>query len=86
MMVHVGVSINRRMNLHIIQNKALTGCLYRVEILSPYIVVPSTTANEDNFVLVDNNFRPHRANAADDFLFEEGTNGMARVLLGHQSF
>ncbi|GFW24998.1 transposable element Tcb2 transposase [Trichonephila clavipes] len=43
----------------------------RDEILRP-IVVPYAAAIGDDFILMDDNSRPHRANLVDDFLFEEG--------------
>ncbi|GFV04038.1 transposable element Tcb2 transposase [Trichonephila clavipes] len=41
------------------------------EILRP-IVVPYATAIGDDFILMDDNGRLHRANLVEDFLFEEG--------------
>ncbi|GFV88938.1 transposable element Tcb2 transposase [Trichonephila clavipes] len=41
------------------------------EILRP-IVVPYAAAIGDDFILMDDNSRPHRANLVDDSLFEEG--------------
>ncbi|GFT69573.1 transposable element Tcb1 transposase [Trichonephila clavipes] len=41
------------------------------EILRP-IVVPYAAAIGDDFILMDDNSRPHRANLVDDFLFEDG--------------
>ncbi|GFT70068.1 transposable element Tcb2 transposase [Trichonephila clavipes] len=41
------------------------------EILRP-IVVPYATAIGDDFILMDDKCRPHRANLVEDFLFEEG--------------
>ncbi|GFT76587.1 transposable element Tcb1 transposase [Trichonephila clavipes] len=43
----------------------------REEILKP-IVVPYAAAIGDDFILMDDNCRPHRANLVEDFLFEEG--------------
>ncbi|GFS79032.1 transposable element Tcb1 transposase [Trichonephila clavipes] len=41
------------------------------EILRP-IVVPYAAAIRDDFILMDDNCRPHRTNQVEDFLFEEG--------------
>ncbi|GFX91315.1 transposable element Tcb2 transposase [Trichonephila clavipes] len=41
------------------------------EILRP-IVVPYAAAIGDDFILMDDNCRPHRANLVEDFLYEEG--------------
>ena len=57
--------------LHIIRNGVLTGRRYRDEILRP-IVVPSIEAIGDDFILMDDNYRPHSANLVNDFLLEEG--------------
>ncbi|GFW88749.1 transposable element Tcb2 transposase [Trichonephila clavipes] len=45
--------------------------IWRDEILRP-IVVPYAAAIEDDFILMDDNCRPYRANLGKDFLFEEG--------------
>ncbi|GFW34955.1 transposable element Tcb2 transposase [Trichonephila clavipes] len=45
--------------------------LCRDEILRP-IVVPYAAAIGDDFLLMDDNCRPHRANLVEDFFFEEG--------------
>ncbi|GFX90323.1 transposable element Tcb2 transposase [Trichonephila clavipes] len=53
------------------RNKILRLCTKGDEILRP-IVVPYTAAIGDDFILMDDNCRPHRANLVEDFLFEEG--------------
>ncbi|GFU68452.1 transposable element Tcb2 transposase [Trichonephila clavipes] len=58
-------------NLYIIRDGPLTARQYRDEILRP-IVVPYAAAIGDDFILMDDNCRPHRANLVEDFLFEEG--------------
>ena len=70
-MVHAGISIEMCTNLHIIRNRALTGRRYRDEILRP-IVVPYAAAIGDDFILMDDNCRPHRAILVNHFLLEEG--------------
>ncbi|GFU65037.1 transposable element Tcb2 transposase [Trichonephila clavipes] len=65
-----GISIDGRLDLYIIRNGPLTSRRYREEILRP-IVVPYAAAIEDDFILMDNNYRPHRANLVEDFIFEE---------------
>ncbi|GFW02572.1 transposable element Tcb2 transposase [Trichonephila clavipes] len=60
-----------RGNLYIIRDGPLTARRYRDEILRP-IVVPYAAAIGDDFILMDDNCRPHRANLVEDFLFEEG--------------
>ncbi|GFV62360.1 transposable element Tcb1 transposase [Trichonephila clavipes] len=65
-----GISIDGRTDLYIIRDGPLTARRYRDEILRP-IVVPYAAAIGDDFILMDDNCRPHRANLGEDFLFEE---------------
>ncbi|GFW25816.1 transposable element Tcb2 transposase [Trichonephila clavipes] len=70
-LVYGGMSIDGRTDLYIIRDGPLTARRYRDEILRP-IVVPYAAAIGDDFILMDDNCRPHRANLVEDFLFEEG--------------
>ncbi|GFV72044.1 transposable element Tcb1 transposase [Trichonephila clavipes] len=70
-LVYGGISIDGRTYLYIIRGGPLTARRYRDEILIP-IVVPYAAAIGDDFILMDDNCRPHRANLVEDFLFEEG--------------
>ncbi|GFW34381.1 transposable element Tcb2 transposase [Trichonephila clavipes] len=70
-LVHGGIFIDGRTDLYIIRDGPLTARRYRDEILRP-IVVPYAAAIRDDFILMDDNCRPHRANLVEDFLFEEG--------------
>ncbi|GFT98186.1 transposable element Tcb2 transposase [Trichonephila clavipes] len=70
-LVYGGISIDGCTDLYIIRDGHLTARQYRDEILRP-IVVPYAAAIEDDFILMDDNCRPHRANLVEDFLFEEG--------------
>ncbi|GFV86111.1 transposable element Tcb2 transposase [Trichonephila clavipes] len=70
-LVYGGISIDGRTDLYIIRDAPLTARRYRHEILRP-IVVPYAAAIGDNFILMDDNCRPHRSNLVEDFLFEEG--------------
>ncbi|GFW51830.1 transposable element Tcb2 transposase [Trichonephila clavipes] len=70
-LVYGGISIDGRTYLYISRDGPLTARRYRDEILRP-IVVPYAAAIGDDFILMDDNCRPHRANLAEDFLFEEG--------------
>ncbi|GFS47144.1 transposable element Tcb2 transposase [Trichonephila clavipes] len=65
-----GISIDECTDLYIIRDVPLTARRYRDEILRP-IVVPYAAAIGDDFILMDDNCRPHRANLVEDFLFEE---------------
>ncbi|GFS74113.1 transposable element Tcb1 transposase [Trichonephila clavipes] len=60
-----------RGNLYIIRDGPLTARRYRDEILR-HIVVPYAAAIGDDFILMDDNCGPHRANLVEDFFFEEG--------------
>ncbi|GFU58202.1 transposable element Tcb2 transposase [Trichonephila clavipes] len=70
-LVYGGISIDGRTDLYIIRNGPLTARRYRDEILRP-IVVPYAAAIRDDFILMNDNCRPHRATLVEDFLFEEG--------------
>ncbi|GFS69170.1 transposable element Tcb2 transposase [Trichonephila clavipes] len=70
-LVYGGISIDGRTDLYIIRDGPLTARRYRDEILRP-IVVPYATAIGGDFILMDDDCRPHHANLVEDFLFEEG--------------
>ncbi|GFX35615.1 transposable element Tcb2 transposase [Trichonephila clavipes] len=70
-LVYGGISIDGCTDPYIIRDGPLTARRYRDEILRP-IVVPYAAAIEDDFILMDDNCRPYRANLVEDFLFEEG--------------
>ncbi|GFU87077.1 transposable element Tcb2 transposase [Trichonephila clavipes] len=70
-LVYGSISIDGRTDLYIIRDGPLTARRYSDEILRP-IVVPYAAAIGDDFILMDDNCRPHRANLVEDFLFEEG--------------
>ncbi|GFW65512.1 transposable element Tcb2 transposase [Trichonephila clavipes] len=70
-LVYSSISIDGCTDFYIIRDGPLTAHRYREEILRP-IVVPYAAAIGDDFILMDDNSRPHRANLVEDFLFEEG--------------
>ncbi|GFS91824.1 transposable element Tcb2 transposase [Trichonephila clavipes] len=70
-LVYGGISISGRTDLYFIRDVPLTARRYMVEILRP-IVVSYAAAIGDDFILMDDNCRPHRAKLVEDFLFEEG--------------
>ncbi|GFX14336.1 transposable element Tcb2 transposase [Trichonephila clavipes] len=70
-LVYGGISTDGRTDLYIIRDGPLTARRYRDEILR-HIVVPYAAAIGDDFILMDDNCRPHRANLVEDLLFEEG--------------
>ncbi|GFW34605.1 transposable element Tcb2 transposase [Trichonephila clavipes] len=69
-LVYGGISIDGRTDLYIIRDGHLTARRYRDEILRP-IVVPYAAAIGYDFILMEDNSRPHRANLVEDSLFEE---------------
>ncbi|GFY09000.1 transposable element Tcb1 transposase [Trichonephila clavipes] len=70
-LVYDGISIDGCTDFYIIRDGPLTARRYRDEILRP-IVVPYAAAIGYDFILMDDNCRPYRANLVEDFLFEEG--------------
>ncbi|GFV58829.1 transposable element Tcb2 transposase [Trichonephila clavipes] len=70
-LVYGGIFIDRRTDFYIIRDGPLTARRYRDEILRP-IVVPYAAAIGDDFILMHDNCRPHRANLVEDFLNEVG--------------
>ncbi|GFU90660.1 transposable element Tcb2 transposase, partial [Trichonephila clavipes] len=70
-LMYGGISIDGRTDLYINRDGPLTARRYRDKILRP-IVVPYAAAIGDDFILMDDNCRPHRTNLVEDFLFEEG--------------
>ncbi|GFX32938.1 transposable element Tcb2 transposase [Trichonephila clavipes] len=74
-LVYGGISNDGRTDLYIIRDGPLTARRYSDEILRP-IVVPYAAAIGDDFILMDDNCMPHRANLVEDFLFEEGIVGI----------
>ncbi|GFV46021.1 transposable element Tcb2 transposase [Trichonephila clavipes] len=70
-LVYGGLSIDGRTDLYIIRDGPLTARRYRDEFLRS-IIVPYAAAIGLDFILMDDNCRPHRANLVENFLFEEG--------------
>ncbi|GFS78609.1 transposable element Tcb1 transposase [Trichonephila clavipes] len=70
-LVYGSISIDGHTDLYNIRDGTLTAHRYRDEILRP-IVVPYAAAIGDDFILMDDNSRPHLANLVEDFLFGEG--------------
>ncbi|GFT58020.1 transposable element Tcb2 transposase [Trichonephila clavipes] len=65
MLVYGGISIDGRTDLHIIRDGPLTARRYRDDIIRPIVAIG------DDFNLMDDNCRPHRANLVEDFVFEK---------------
>ncbi|GFV37544.1 transposable element Tcb2 transposase [Trichonephila clavipes] len=72
-LVYGGISIDGRTDLYIIRGGPLTARRYNDEILRP-IAVPYAAAIGDDFILMDDNCRPHRANL----------DALGRRVAGHQ--
>ncbi|UYV72245.1 hypothetical protein LAZ67_9002323, partial [Cordylochernes scorpioides] len=66
-MVWAGIFLGGRTALNIFQQGTLTGQRYRDEILAAY-VMPQALEMGENFLLMDDNARPHRAGVVDTFL------------------
>ncbi|GBN92178.1 hypothetical protein AVEN_271006-2-1, partial [Araneus ventricosus] len=62
-MVWAGISLGGHTDLHVFHGGTLTGVRYRDEILDPY-----AGAIGSDFILMDDNARPHRAVVVEDYL------------------
>lgn len=70
-MVWGGVSLDGRTDLHVFARGGITAVRYRNEILEP-IVRPYAGAVGDDFILMQDNARPHTARVSMAFLADEG--------------
>ena len=75
LMVWAGISVQGKTDLHVLQNGTLTAVRYRDEILDP-IVRPYAGAIGPQFILMDDNARPHRAHLVDRCLDNESIERM----------
>ncbi|GFS72788.1 transposable element Tcb2 transposase [Trichonephila clavipes] len=66
-----GISIDGRTDFYIIRDGPLTARRYRGEIIRP-ILVSCAAVIGDEFILMDDDCKSHRANLVEDLLFEEG--------------
>ncbi|UYV64989.1 hypothetical protein LAZ67_3002663 [Cordylochernes scorpioides] len=66
-MVWAGIFLGGRTALHIFRQGTLTGQRHRDEILAAYLM-PQALEMGENFLLMDDNARPHRAGVVDTFL------------------
>ncbi|GFX01328.1 transposable element Tcb2 transposase [Trichonephila clavipes] len=83
-LVYGGISIDGRTDSTLFEMD-LTARRYRDEILRP-IVIPYAAAIGDDFILMDDNCWPHRANLVGiSFRGRNRTNGMASVFSRHES-
>ncbi|GFU76234.1 uncharacterized protein TNCV_527141 [Trichonephila clavipes] len=66
-MFWTGISLGGHTDLHVFQEGILTSVRYRDEILDPYIH-PYTVAIGKDFILMDDNVRPHRSVIVEEYL------------------
>ena len=69
-MVWAGISVNGKTDLYVIENGTLTTVRYCNEILDQF-VRPYAAAISPDFILMDDNARPHRAHSTDAYLERE---------------
>jgi transposase len=70
-MVWGGISLDARTDLVFVENGAMTAHRYILECLEPH-VVPYAPFIGENFLLMDDNARPHRARIVDQYLEQVG--------------
>ncbi|GBO24609.1 Transposable element Tc1 transposase [Araneus ventricosus] len=70
LMVWTGIMLDGRTPLHVSERGTVTGARYRDEILEPYVRLFRGAVGPE-FILMDDNTRPHRALLVDEFLESE---------------
>ncbi|GFW35436.1 uncharacterized protein TNCV_2612351 [Trichonephila clavipes] len=65
-LVWAGISLGGHTNLHVFHGGTVTGLRYRDEILDPY-VRPYAADIDNDFILMNDNARPHRARIVEEF-------------------
>ncbi|GBN04931.1 hypothetical protein AVEN_275562-1 [Araneus ventricosus] len=74
-MFWVGISLGGHTDLHVFHEGTLTRVRYRDEILDPY-VRPNAGAIGNDFIVMGDNARPHRAVIIEDYLEGHGLERM----------
>ncbi|GFX60276.1 transposable element Tcb2 transposase [Trichonephila clavipes] len=74
-LVWAGISLGGHIDLHVFHGGTVTGLRYRDEILDPY-VRPYAAAIGNDFILMDDNARPHRARIIEEYLEDHGLERM----------
>ncbi|GFS76636.1 transposable element Tc3 transposase [Trichonephila clavipes] len=74
-LVWAGISLGGHTDLHVFRGGTVTGLRYRDEILDPY-VRPYAAAIGNDFILMDDNARPHRAWIVEEYLEDHGLERM----------
>ncbi|GFU18190.1 glutathione S-transferase 1, isoform C [Trichonephila clavipes] len=69
-MVWTGIMLDGRTTLHVFKTGCVTGVRYREEVLEPYVRLFRGACSSE-FILMDDNVRPHRALLVDEFLESE---------------
>ncbi|GFY15868.1 transposable element Tcb2 transposase [Trichonephila clavipes] len=69
-MVWAGILLDGRTPLHVFERGSETGVRYRNEIFKPYVRLFRGVCHSE-FILMDDNTRPHRALLVDKFLESE---------------
>ncbi|GFW81545.1 transposable element Tcb2 transposase [Trichonephila clavipes] len=70
-LVWAGISLGGHTDLHVFHGGTVTGLRYRDEILDPYVRPYAATIGND-FILMDDNARPHRARIVEEYLEDHG--------------
>lgn len=70
-----GICFNGRTELVVLINATMTAARYRDMVIEP-IIVPFAAAIGDNFILIDDNARPHRARIVNDRIEHHGIERM----------
>ncbi|GFV48627.1 transposable element Tcb2 transposase [Trichonephila clavipes] len=70
-----GISLGGHTDLHVFHGGTVTGLRYRDEILDPY-VRPYAAAIGNDFILMDDNARPHRVRIVEEYLEDHGLERM----------
>ncbi|GFV62778.1 transposable element Tcb2 transposase [Trichonephila clavipes] len=74
-LVWAGISLGGHTELHVFHGGTVTGLRYRDETLDPY-VRPYAAAIGNDFILMDDNARPHRARIVEEYLEDHGLERM----------
>ncbi|GFV14315.1 uncharacterized protein TNCV_807471 [Trichonephila clavipes] len=69
------ISLGGHTDLHVFHGGTVTGLRYRDEILDPYVRPYAATIGND-FILMDDNARPHRAGIVEEYLEDHGLERM----------
>ena len=77
-MVWAGINAQGKTDLHVIDNGTLTALRYVNEILDVYVRPYAGAVQGENFILMDDNARAHRACITDQYLEQATVVGMER--------